>query len=232
MPTNPVPPVDATLTALPYRRFAASVRRGAPTGGTVGPDHTLAERLKVGRRKPMVSFRAYLPARAACRPCTAAYAARGGTLMCTNRRKQTAVWCGLCYSNLRRRTNTRGHMGYRDDKRRTTGDSSMGVARARPTNPDGGSTGEYHGGLLREYCPNLHDHLTNETYDDGTARRTSTLLLFAEGGVYKLCLNDRDTDATAWSTGRTAEDALQSMESMIATNSIEWRSRSRQQRRK
>lgn len=74
--------------------------------------------------------------------------------------------------------------------------------------------------------PSITDHLTAVRYEDGSNRATSTLLIFCDTGVLRVCLNDRDNNRSVFFTGETMEAALLSAENALATNTVEWRSRS------
>jgi len=73
--------------------------------------------------------------------------------------------------------------------------------------------------------PSITDHLTELRYGDGAPRVTSTLLLFCDQGVLRVCLNDRDNNRSVFFTSESIEGALLSMENALATNTVEWRSR-------
>lgn len=74
--------------------------------------------------------------------------------------------------------------------------------------------------------PTLVDYLTQEAWEDGSVRQTSTLLLFREEGCWKACLNDRAMERTAWCSGRSPEGLLQGLEDSLLTGSAEWRKKS------
>jgi len=73
--------------------------------------------------------------------------------------------------------------------------------------------------------PTLAAYLTDVRYQDNTPRTTSTVLIFCEQGVLRLCVNDRDNNRSVFFTGETIEAALLSAENAIATNTAEWKSR-------
>jgi hypothetical protein len=58
------------------------------------------------------------------------------------------------------------------------------------------------------------------------------MLVFIEDGVVKLCLSDRDTGRTAWTSAKCLSDALDTLELQIATDQVEWRSSKPQGKRK
>lgn len=77
-------------------------------------------------------------------------------------------------------------------------------------------------GLEREH-PAIHEYLTVKRFDDGTERQTATLLVFCEGGQFKICLSDRDTSQTLWASGETLTDALEALEASLQSPSPQWR---------
>jgi hypothetical protein len=79
--------------------------------------------------------------------------------------------------------------------------------------------------LWADLYPRLHEHLVEITYDDGDARQTSTLLLVAEGGRFKGCLNDRDQSRSAWVSAETVNDVLAALELGLLNGSLDWRAK-------
>lgn len=71
--------------------------------------------------------------------------------------------------------------------------------------------------------PCLWEYVVSAQWEDGTPRVTASLLLFAEDGWFKLCLNDRACDRSAWASGVTPEAAFSSLEGQLAAGSVEWR---------
>lgn len=71
--------------------------------------------------------------------------------------------------------------------------------------------------------PSLMEYLTEERYEDGSPRRTSTITVFAQDGQIKGSLNDRDTDRVAFATAASIEELLGVFEAKLASSSIEWR---------
>lgn len=73
------------------------------------------------------------------------------------------------------------------------------------------------------HYPQVYSHLVEEVWDDGGKRVTSTLLLLAEDGWIKGCLNDRDAKRTAWVAGRSVEAVLDAFEKKLTDGGMEWR---------
>lgn len=71
--------------------------------------------------------------------------------------------------------------------------------------------------------PCIQEMLSVVHYPDGEARRTSTFTVFLEDGVAKVCLNDRDNGLTGWASGADALLAMDSLEAMLAADTVVWR---------
>ena len=71
--------------------------------------------------------------------------------------------------------------------------------------------------------PLLHEYVTAVTWADGSPRITSSLLIFFEDGIFKACINDRAAGRSGWATGKTVDQALSSLEAMLAGDRVEWR---------
>lgn len=76
---------------------------------------------------------------------------------------------------------------------------------------------------LASSCPALHEFLTLRVLPDGKARTPSTLLLFAEGGLWKACLNERDQAVNLWATAETFQGLLLELEARLTADHVEWR---------
>lgn len=69
----------------------------------------------------------------------------------------------------------------------------------------------------------LRDFLLQEVWDDGTARETGTLLLFAGEGRVKAMLKDRDRGLVCFFTCGAGEDLLGQLDALIGSGGGEWR---------
>lgn len=78
---------------------------------------------------------------------------------------------------------------------------------------------------FKKCYPYLHAHLTDMRYEDGTSRVTSTVLIFCESGVLRLCVNDRDNNRSVFFTASTVEEALMKAEDALATHTANWKAR-------
>lgn len=71
--------------------------------------------------------------------------------------------------------------------------------------------------------PAIVEYMTLVQDDDKNERETSTLLIFAEAGVWKACLGDRETGYTLWASGGTVEELLESLEAILQSPRPGWR---------
>jgi len=79
--------------------------------------------------------------------------------------------------------------------------------------------------LLPRRSPTLFQFLTDDHWDDGSPREPGTLLLFADGGRFKACLNDRDSGSSVFVSGVSLEAILEALEEGLAGDSLEWRAK-------
>jgi len=73
--------------------------------------------------------------------------------------------------------------------------------------------------------PALAEHLILTNYEDGTHRQTSTLLIFVDAGVLKMCLSDREIGRSCFVTGRTFEEAFKALDDGLANDTVDWRTK-------
>lgn len=73
--------------------------------------------------------------------------------------------------------------------------------------------------------PTIAAHLGDTTWDDGTPRMTSTLLIYVDGGVLTGILNDRANNRSAFVNGESVFSMLVALEDALAAGTIEWRSK-------
>ena len=71
--------------------------------------------------------------------------------------------------------------------------------------------------------PTLYGYLTDERWDTGEPRKTSTLLIFTEEGMLKACLNDRALSQSTFLAGDSLETLLVALETCLAKDSVLWK---------
>src|SRR5678816_2203499 len=101
-------------------------------------------------------------------------------------------WCGFCYSNVKGRGRHKGHARYRAAPTKRRSDEMRKPVNDRPAGDSDATLRIDTDGLLARRAPTVLQWLSDDRWDDGSARQPSTLLVFAEDGCLKACLNDRD----------------------------------------
>jgi hypothetical protein len=71
--------------------------------------------------------------------------------------------------------------------------------------------------------PAIHEYMVLLRHEDGSARRTATLTVFADTGSWKVFLNDRDSGTSLCASGPSVNDALGALEVMLEGENPPWR---------
>lgn len=91
------------------------------------------------------------------------------------------------------------------------------------------SVNELRDGTVPEACPmtawfpHLWEFGSEATFADGSHRQLPTLTVFAEQGLWKLCLNDRAEGQVAFVSGATLTAALHALEAGLRDGTLDWR---------
>ena len=93
----------------------------------------------------------------------------------------------------------------------------------KPVGPEKGVAWVAEDEEFRAEYPRIHEYLTTTAWEDGSARETSTILLFAEGHQFKVCINDRSTGMAAFLTGDTIKEVLRSLDTDLEQERVNWR---------
>lgn len=149
--------------------------------------------------------------------------------------RQCKRWrlCPLCDSGVRGITNHQQELNRRYFELRSKERDEMGIRK-----PDVVKDAERVFGRDRSsddwlLYPTLMEYLSEDRYEDGTPRRTSTLAVFVQDGQVKCSLNDRDLDRVAFVSAETVEGCMAVLEAKLKESSIEWRdSKGNSQRKK
>lgn len=100
----------------------------------------------------------------------------------------------------------------------------MGLARKSKDSPVQG--GEYAAStvsaLLGDF-PTLVEFLVRQGWPDGVERKTGTLTLSAQDGVWKGCLTDRDGMLKSWVSAMTIQELLELIEAGLEADELAWR---------
>jgi len=77
---------------------------------------------------------------------------------------------------------------------------------------------------LGKALPNLLDHITATTYEDGSARAPGSVTIFiGTDGHLRLCVNDKDTGEAAFVTAMNLSDLLKRADEGIGSGALDWR---------
>lgn len=76
---------------------------------------------------------------------------------------------------------------------------------------------------LESSFPNLYAYMTQESWEDGSTRATTTVLFFFERGEMKLCVSDRDLQRSAFFTGPDFLSLLEIAEASLEGGDTDWR---------
>lgn len=71
--------------------------------------------------------------------------------------------------------------------------------------------------------PTLAAYLTDTAYEDGSARRTATMTVFAEEGLFKASINDREQSRSAFMAADTFTGLLDRLEKGLQADRLDWR---------
>jgi hypothetical protein len=143
------------------------------------------------------------------------------------------MFCGACHMPgcmcCQCRTVRRGYViPHRKVREKQVNDVVMFVEHSTVKKPDTKMNGMKPEPLLEDSAftaelPALSEHLIQTQYDDGTHRQTSTLLIFVDGGVLKLCLSDREVGRSCFVSAATFEEALKKLDQQLADDTADWR---------
>lgn len=95
--------------------------------------------------------------------------------------------------------------------------------------PDSGTSPVGKGGIasidteLAANCPALACYLGSDTWEDGEVRQRSSLVMFFEDGVYKVCLSDKDTNMSLWASSRSFLGLSEALEARLTEERVDWR---------
>lgn len=139
--------------------------------------------------------------------------------------RQCKRWkeCPLCRAGVLGIINHTAELHKRRKELQEKGNGQMPLKKPDVTASDGGVPKRTREGDEWVLYPTLMEYLAEDRYEDGSARRTATLLIFFDQGDWKGCLNDRDTDRVAFVTATCPTALLAVLEDKLTSSSIEWR---------
>jgi hypothetical protein len=72
--------------------------------------------------------------------------------------------------------------------------------------------------------PYIVAFLSQTVWEDGKDRKPGSILVVADGGLWKCWVNDRDALLSAWVSADTLLDLLSAVERGLAGDALSWRS--------
>lgn len=76
---------------------------------------------------------------------------------------------------------------------------------------------------LSSRWPVLWSHLTQAAWEDGEVRETSNLLVFAQDGMLKAMVRDKEEGLCLWMAGGSLTELLDGVEAALCDPQAEWR---------
>lgn len=71
--------------------------------------------------------------------------------------------------------------------------------------------------------PTLWDYMTQDRWDDGTPRETSSLLIFAQDGMLKAMLRDRENGQCLWTAGVSVATVMFQLDTALNDPNADWK---------
>lgn len=71
--------------------------------------------------------------------------------------------------------------------------------------------------------PELYHRLVDTEFEGGDPRQTSSLTLFAEDGLFKVCLSEKAEGLVAFCSGDGLFAVLDALEGQLTDGSVDWR---------
>lgn len=75
------------------------------------------------------------------------------------------------------------------------------------------------------------EHLALLSYEDGTPRQPGYLGIWVQGSTWVVRITDKDADATLTAEGRTLDEALDTLQLLLGSESAPWEPNSRRKRK-
>jgi hypothetical protein len=72
-------------------------------------------------------------------------------------------------------------------------------------------------------APTVCHFLASDTWPDGEVRERSTLVVFVEDGQFKVCLSEKNLNATLWATASSFAGLLEALEDRLTADAPDWR---------
>ena len=132
--------------------------------------------------------------------------------------------CMQCYANVCGRENVAGHRGYRR-KRRPVEVKHVAIRKRVSVDSLDGVVHNAEVDVIQGACglEKLAEFLCASSFEDGSVRARGTLLVFFEGGRWKLCLNDKAEGQVGFLSAMSLHDVLGEANESLIKDGIDWR---------
>jgi len=98
------------------------------------------------------------------------------------------------------------------------------MAMSRPKdNPKEKAGSKVADDVLNGWLPSLHEFLTEIQWEDGKSRKTGTVMILCEDGLWKAWIHDRDNQVSGWWSGESWEGLLEGVNKALGTQTLSWR---------
>lgn len=133
------------------------------------------------------------------------------------------VACPLCDSGRKCRAAFPGHYGKYSSKARRRLLMAKFISRRVVENGQAAGSKAPAAGEWAGLYPAIVEYLVQTEWAEGTPRLASTMLLFAEDGLWKCCFTDKDQSRMAFLAAETPTKLLQLVELGLQKDSLDWR---------
>lgn len=141
-----------------------------------------------------------------------------------------AGWCGACYEAIRSGCRSCVEAALRRKHSRKVV-FRMGLLKRPSANPDQPRPAlPVRLQVKASEVKTVSCYVGDTTYEDGSERETSTVLVFWDDGLIKAVLNDRAEGRSLWVSGSSILDVLVALEDALQSPMTEWRA-NRQKKR-
>jgi len=72
-------------------------------------------------------------------------------------------------------------------------------------------------------APTVAQFMAADCWPDGEVRERATLIVFVEDGAFKVCLSEKNMQATLWATSATFAGLLEALEDRLTADAPDWR---------
>lgn len=132
--------------------------------------------------------------------------------------------CLICYSNGRKRTNISGHFGFIQPRKvRWYVPLSQKFRVTVSTDDRSRTVVALADDAFAQAYPTLSSFLTETEWEDGSTREAASVTLFIDDGLFKLALNDRDGERTAYVAKSMFKACWEALEKGLVGGSLDWR---------